>query len=173
MLEWVNGGNGVSVWSEALNLPEDQSVEWVLPWFQKEQCYSILNTLYSPLEVPFGWSHSNASSRLSTPNTEIQYHIPRQSDAHKTNKSGHHNPITAHETRPQSASVAFTPPPHFIRYMSADAFRVLTSIEMGMKNHDVVPVPLIVSLSNLRHGGVHKILSDLLRDKLIAHERKV
>ena len=57
--------------------------------------------------------------------------------------------------------------------MSTDAFRVLTSIEMGMKNHDVVPVPLIVSLSNLRHGGVHKILSDLLRDKLIAHERKV
>ena len=57
--------------------------------------------------------------------------------------------------------------------MSTDAFRVLTSIEMGMKNHDVVPVPLIVSLSNLRHGGVHKILSDLLRDKLISHERKV
>ncbi|OAO16293.1 serine/threonine-protein kinase RIO2 [Blastocystis sp. ATCC 50177/Nand II] len=63
--------------------------------------------------------------------------------------------------------------PKVLRYMSADAFRVLTSIEMGMKNHDVVPVPLIVSLSNLRHGGVHKILSDLLRDKLIAHERKV
>lgn len=59
------------------------------------------------------------------------------------------------------------------RYMSADAFRVLTSIEMGMKNHDVVPIPLIVSISNLRHGGVHKILSDLLRDKLVAHERKV
>ena len=58
-------------------------------------------------------------------------------------------------------------------YMSADAFRVLTSIEMGMKNHDCVPVPLIVSLSNLRHGGVHKILSDLLRDKLVAHERVV
>ena len=57
--------------------------------------------------------------------------------------------------------------------MTTDAFRVLTTIEMGMKNHDVVPVPLIVSLSNLRHGGVHKILSDLLRDKLIAHERKV
>lgn len=57
--------------------------------------------------------------------------------------------------------------------MTTDAFRVLTSIEMGMKNHDVVPVPLIVSLSNLRHGGVHKILSDLLRDKLISHERKV
>ena len=59
------------------------------------------------------------------------------------------------------------------RYMSADAFRVLTSIEMGMKNHDCGPVPLIVSLSNLRHGGVHKILSDLLRDKLVAHERVV
>ena len=59
------------------------------------------------------------------------------------------------------------------RYMSADAFRVLTSIEMGMKNHDCVPVPLIVSLSNLRHGGVHKILSDLLRDKLVAQERVV
>ena len=51
--------------------------------------------------------------------------------------------------------------------MSSDAFRVLTAIEMGMKNHDLVPIPLIVSLSNLRHGGVHKILSDLLRDKLV------
>ena len=57
--------------------------------------------------------------------------------------------------------------------MTTDAFRVLTSIEMGMKNHDCVPIPLIVSLSNLRHGGVHKILSDLLRDKLVAHERIV
>ena len=57
--------------------------------------------------------------------------------------------------------------------MSSDAFRVLTAIEMGMKNHDLVPIPLIVSLSNLRHGGIHKILSDLLRDKLVSHERKV
>ena len=57
--------------------------------------------------------------------------------------------------------------------MTNDHFRVLTAIEMGMKNHDLVPVPLIVMISALKHGGVQKILSNLLRDKLITHEHKM
>lgn len=44
-------------------------------------------------------------------------------------------------------------------------------IQMGMKNHDLVPVELITSIAKLRHGGTHKILSTLLTFKLIAHDR--
>lgn len=47
---------------------------------------------------------------------------------------------------------------------------MLTAIEMGMKNHEVVPVELITSIAKLRHGGIHKILSHLLRNMLIAHD---
>ncbi|CAI5744550.1 unnamed protein product [Peronospora destructor] len=57
-----------------------------------------------------------------------------------------------------------------MRYLTKEHFRVLTAIEMGMKNHEVVPVELITSIAKLRHGGVHKILSHLLRNKLIAHD---
>lgn len=57
-----------------------------------------------------------------------------------------------------------------MRYLTKEHFRVLTAIEMGMKNHEVVPVELITSIAKLRHGGVNKILSHLLRNKLIAHD---
>lgn len=57
-----------------------------------------------------------------------------------------------------------------MRYLTKEHFRVLTAIEMGMKNHEVVPVELITSIAKLRHGGVQKILSHLLRNKLIAHD---
>lgn len=56
-----------------------------------------------------------------------------------------------------------------MRFLSKDDFRVLTAIEMGMRNHDLVPVELITSIAKLRHGGSHKILSTLLRHKLVAH----
>ncbi|RLN44017.1 hypothetical protein BBJ28_00008301 [Nothophytophthora sp. Chile5] len=57
-----------------------------------------------------------------------------------------------------------------MRYLTKEHFRVLTAIEMGMKNHEVVPVELISSIAKLRHGGVQKILSHLLRNKLVAHD---
>lgn len=59
-----------------------------------------------------------------------------------------------------------------MRYLTKDDFRVMTAIELGMKNHEMVPVNLIVSLSKLRFGGSHKILATLLRHKLIAHSQK-
>lgn len=59
-----------------------------------------------------------------------------------------------------------------LRYMSDEEFRVLTAVEMGMKNHEVVPLELVVVLAGLRHGGAHKFISSLLRNKLIAHDRK-
>lgn len=57
-----------------------------------------------------------------------------------------------------------------LRYLTPSDFRVLTALEMGMKNHEVVPVTLVASIANLRHGGCHKILKELVKNKLIAWE---
>ena len=45
-----------------------------------------------------------------------------------------------------------------LRYLTKEDYRVLTAVEMGMKNHEVVPASLIASIASLRGGGVHKIL---------------
>lgn len=58
-----------------------------------------------------------------------------------------------------------------MRYLTKDDFRVLTAVEMGMKNHELVPVELITQIARLRHGGSGKIMSTLLRHKLVAHEQ--
>jgi RIO kinase 2 len=62
--------------------------------------------------------------------------------------------------------------PTVLRTMHTNDFRVLEAVEQGMKNHALVPLPLVSSIANLRHGGVHKIVSSLLRDKLLSHEKK-
>ncbi|MBW01670.1 Serine/threonine-protein kinase RIO2, partial [Eschrichtius robustus] len=58
-----------------------------------------------------------------------------------------------------------------LRYMSRDDFRVLTAVEMGMKNHEIVPCSLVASIASLKHGGCNKILRELAKHKLIAWER--
>ncbi|XP_014281362.1 serine/threonine-protein kinase RIO2 [Halyomorpha halys] len=58
-----------------------------------------------------------------------------------------------------------------LRYLSKEDFRVLTAIEMGMKNHELVPGALAAVIANLRHGGVHKILRDLCKNRLLSYER--
>lgn len=42
---------------------------------------------------------------------------------------------------------------------------------MGMKNHELVPGALAAAIANLKHGGVHKILKDLCKNKLVTYER--
>jgi len=59
-----------------------------------------------------------------------------------------------------------------MRYLTKDDFRVLVAVEMGMRNHELVPVELITSIAKLRHGGIYKILSTLLRYKLVAHSNQ-
>ncbi|KAJ2223658.1 Serine/threonine-protein kinase rio2 [Coemansia sp. RSA 1722] len=61
--------------------------------------------------------------------------------------------------------------PKALRYMSNDDFRVLTAIEVGSRNHDIVPAPLIAQLSHLRGGGANKRIGDLIKRKLIATEQ--
>uniref|UniRef100_A0A8C2D8A3 Serine/threonine-protein kinase RIO2 n=1 Tax=Cyprinus carpio TaxID=7962 RepID=A0A8C2D8A3_CYPCA len=58
-----------------------------------------------------------------------------------------------------------------LRYLSRDDFRVLTAVEMGMKNHEIVPVSLIASIASLKHGGCNKVLRELDKHKLLAYER--
>ncbi|XP_050422696.1 serine/threonine-protein kinase RIO2 [Adelges cooleyi] len=58
-----------------------------------------------------------------------------------------------------------------LRYLTREDFRVLTAIEMGMKNHELVPGSLAASIANLHHGGVHKILKELCKHRLLSYER--
>ena len=61
--------------------------------------------------------------------------------------------------------------PTVMRTMSGQDFRVLEAVEKGMQRHSLVPAPLIASFASLRHGGTGKILSSLLRDKLLSHDK--
>lgn len=47
----------------------------------------------------------------------------------------------------------------------------LTQVEMGMKNHEIVPVSLLSSIASLKHGGCNKILRELVKHKLVVYER--
>lgn len=58
-----------------------------------------------------------------------------------------------------------------LRYLSRDDFRVLTAVEMGMKNHEIVPASLVASIASLKHGGCNKVLRELVKHKLVAYER--
>lgn len=58
-----------------------------------------------------------------------------------------------------------------LRYLQQEDFKVLTSVEMGMRNHELVPKPLINSIATLRFGGCGKLLVNLTQHKLLAYER--
>ncbi|BGP23208.1 RIO kinase 2 [Rhodotorula toruloides] len=55
-----------------------------------------------------------------------------------------------------------------LRYVSADAFRVLSAVEQGSKNHELVPSALIAQIAGSRSGGVNKALGELAKKKLVA-----
>ncbi|GAB0133755.1 hypothetical protein EsDP_00002152 [Epichloe bromicola] len=57
-----------------------------------------------------------------------------------------------------------------MRHLAPEDWRVLTAVEMGSKNHELVPTPLIEKLARLRGGasGVHRSISALAKVGLIA-----
>ncbi|CAL9115913.1 unnamed protein product [Musa acuminata var. zebrina] len=57
-----------------------------------------------------------------------------------------------------------------LRYLSKDDFRVLTAVEMGMRNHEIVPAELVDRIAGLKHGGTYKVLKNLLKHKLVHHD---
>uniref|UniRef100_A0A7S4RMP4 Serine/threonine-protein kinase RIO2 n=1 Tax=Alexandrium monilatum TaxID=311494 RepID=A0A7S4RMP4_9DINO len=62
--------------------------------------------------------------------------------------------------------------PTIFRYVTREEFRVLQAVEMGMRNHELVPVPLIETIAKVNRGCTYKILQTLLRHKLVGHEGK-
>ncbi|GMN25136.1 hypothetical protein TIFTF001_040670 [Ficus carica] len=60
-----------------------------------------------------------------------------------------------------------------LRYLSKDDFRVLTAVEMGMRNHQIVPSELIHRIARLKHGGTYKVLKNLLKHKLLHHDSSI
>ncbi|CUV07020.1 unnamed protein product [Cryptosporidium hominis] len=60
-----------------------------------------------------------------------------------------------------------------MRFISKDEWRILTAVEMGMRNHEYVSPQLIESISNLRRTGSYQLLQNLLRNKLVSRESKI
>ncbi|CAL8069364.1 unnamed protein product [Orchesella dallaii] len=58
-----------------------------------------------------------------------------------------------------------------LRYLTKEDFRVLTAVEMGLKNHELVPQSLVATIAGLRHGGTHKVLRELCKNRLLCYER--
>jgi len=56
-----------------------------------------------------------------------------------------------------------------LRYLTKDEFRILVAVEMGMKNHELVPKSLVVSIAQVR-SGVAKLLRDLCKNRLLQYE---
>ncbi|KAL7950145.1 RIO1 family domain-containing protein [Trichoderma barbatum] len=61
-----------------------------------------------------------------------------------------------------------------MRHLASEDWRVLTAVEMGSKNHEIVPTPLIEKLARLRGGvsGVHRSISALAKVGLIARVKE-
>ncbi|KAK3294792.1 Rio2, N-terminal-domain-containing protein [Chaetomium fimeti] len=61
-----------------------------------------------------------------------------------------------------------------MRYLTAEDWRVLTAVEMGSKNHELVPTTLIEKIARLKGGasGVHKSISNLAKVGLIARMKE-
>ncbi|KAK9435321.1 RIO1 family protein [Metarhizium brunneum] len=61
-----------------------------------------------------------------------------------------------------------------MRHLASEDWRVLTAVEMGSKNHEVVPTPLIEKIARLRGGasGVRRSISALAKVGLIARVKE-
>lgn len=57
-----------------------------------------------------------------------------------------------------------------LRLLDKDDFRILRAIELGMRNHEIVPVPLIISISKQRSSVATRSIKELLKHKLVHHE---
>ncbi|CCW68037.1 unnamed protein product [Phytomonas sp. Hart1] len=57
-----------------------------------------------------------------------------------------------------------------LRFMEDEDFRILTALEMSMRNHDVAPTALVERIAQLPHGGCRKRLKEMLKQKIIHHE---
>lgn len=57
-----------------------------------------------------------------------------------------------------------------LRYLTPDQFRTLQAVEIGSRNHEIVPISLIGQIAKQRSSGATAILYDLINYKLISKE---
>lgn len=57
-----------------------------------------------------------------------------------------------------------------LRYLLRDDFKVLSAVETGMRNHELVPAEVVHRMAGLKHGGTFKVLKNLLKHKLVHHD---
>lgn len=57
-----------------------------------------------------------------------------------------------------------------LRHLSKEDFRLLTAIEMGMKNHQLVPFNLIVQISRHKAALAKQCIATIHRQKLVWHD---
>lgn len=57
-----------------------------------------------------------------------------------------------------------------LRYMSKDEFRLLQTVEMGSRNHEIVPISLICRMNKLRPQTATRQLQALAKIKLVSFE---
>jgi|JI6StandDraft_1071083.scaffolds.fasta_scaffold511101_1 RIO kinase 2 len=56
-----------------------------------------------------------------------------------------------------------------MHFISREELRILSAIEMGMRNHEYVTAELITRIGNLKGGETFKTIQKLLKNKLIVH----
>jgi RIO kinase 2 len=59
--------------------------------------------------------------------------------------------------------------PNQFRYLLKDDFRLLMAVEMGHRNHELVPMQLIESIAKMQRGKAYKVMQQLLKHKLVHH----
>lgn len=59
-----------------------------------------------------------------------------------------------------------------LRYMEADDFRILSALEAGSRNHELVPIDLVSKFTGIRSGGLRKKMADLARHRLFSFEQE-
>uniref|UniRef100_A0A0K0EYT3 Serine/threonine-protein kinase RIO2 n=1 Tax=Strongyloides venezuelensis TaxID=75913 RepID=A0A0K0EYT3_STRVS len=57
-----------------------------------------------------------------------------------------------------------------LRYLQPDDFRVLLAVEMGLKNHEFVPLPLIATVAGIHRGATSRTLMELCKYQLVSYE---
>lgn len=57
----------------------------------------------------------------------------------------------------------------YLNFISKEELRVLVAVEMGMRNHEFVPVYLVEKIAQMKRANAYRILKNLLKYKLVEH----
>ena len=59
-----------------------------------------------------------------------------------------------------------------LRYLEREDMKILSALEQGSRNHEVVPLSLVASICRMRPGGVNARIFELSKHKLVSKEHQ-